>query len=272
MSRNKTSLKLALAAMGLVAASHALADITFYENDRYSGRSFTTEREVNNLSRYGFNDRASSLTVSGGRWEVCEDANFRGHCSVVRPGRYASLSDMGLNDRISSVRLVRADNSPPPPAPVSYYYDGRQRGDERLFEANVVSVHAVVGPPEQRCWVERESTVQQNNGNRTGGAVVGALIGGILGHQIGGGSGRDLATVGGAVAGGVVGSNVAANQGGDRVVTQDVQRCRNVPSQARADYWDVTYDFRGTQHRVQLTDPPGPTITVNGNGEPREQG
>ncbi len=265
MSKKNSALKWALAAAGLVAATQAMADITFFENNNFSGRSFATDRDVGNFQRVGFNDRASSVTVNAGRWEVCEDANFGGHCAVLRPGNYASLRDMGLNDRISSVHLVA-----PQPRGVAYY-DGRPRGGERLFEANVLAVHAVVGPPEQRCWVERENVVQDGGGNRTGGAIAGALIGGILGHQIGGGSGRDLATVGGAVAGGVVGSNIAGNQG-DRVVTQDVQRCRSVPSQARPDYWDVTYTFRGVDHHVQLTSPPGPTVTVNGDGEPRENG
>jgi hypothetical protein len=31
----------------------------------------------------------------------------------------------------------------------------------------------------------------------------------------------------------------------------------------------VTYNFRGYEHRVQTTTPPGPTILVNENGEPR---
>jgi uncharacterized protein YcfJ len=259
----KISLKWALCGAGLLAASQAMADITFFENENFSGRSFVTERDVYNFQHQGFNDRASSLTISRDRWEVCEDADFGGHCSVLRPGNYASLREMGLNNRISSVRMV--GETPP----VSYY-DGHQRHGERLYEANVLAVHAVVGPPEQRCWVERQSVVEEG-GNRAGGAIAGALIGGILGHQIGGGSGRDLATVGGAVAGAAVGSNVAAAEG-DRVVSQDVQRCRTVPSQARPDYWDVTYSFRGIAHRVQLTAPPGATITVNDDGEPRLRG
>jgi uncharacterized protein YcfJ len=51
--------------------------------------------------------------------------------------------------------------------------------------------------------------------------------------------------------------------------SQDVQRCTNVSSGANPDYWDVTYNFRGVEHRVQLSTPPGRTIAVNGNGEPR---
>jgi hypothetical protein len=31
----------------------------------------------------------------------------------------------------------------------------------------------------------------------------------------------------------------------------------------------VTYDFRGQQHHMQLAKPPGATVTVNAQGEPR---
>ena len=65
-----------------------------------------------------------------------------------------------------------------------------------------------------------------------------------------------------------MGANV--NRGaGQAATTQDVKRCENVPSQARPSLWDVTYTFRGQEHRVQMTTPPGATITVNEQGEPR---
>ena len=51
--------------------------------------------------------------------------------------------------------------------------------------------------------------------------------------------------------------------------TQGVQRCVTVPSQARPELWDVSYTFRGIDHRLQMTTPPGPTVTVNRQGEPR---
>jgi uncharacterized protein YcfJ len=50
---------------------------------------------------------------------------------------------------------------------------------------------------------------------------------------------------------------------------QDVQRCQQVASTTPA-YWDVSYLYRGMEHHVQMTAPPGRTITVNGNGEPRQ--
>jgi uncharacterized protein YcfJ len=71
------------------------------------------------------------------------------------------------------------------------------------------------------------------------------------------------------VHGAAVGANIARDSGGPQAYSQDVQRCTSAPSQARADYWDVTYTFKGEQHRIQMTSPPGPTVTVNGYGEPR---
>jgi len=99
------------------------------------------------------------------------------------------------------------------------------------------------------------------------GAAVGALLGGVLGHQVGGGSGKKIATVGGAVAGGVIGANVGRN--GSTTSVQDVRRCENTTNGTPA-YWDVTYNFRGQDHKLQMTAPPGTTIAVNRNGEPRQ--
>ena len=147
-------------------------------------------------------------------------------------------------------------------------YDYRRRENEPLYETPVTSVRAVVGPPQQRCWVERQVVDTGSPGINVPGAVVGGVVGGILGHQIGSGRGQDLATGIGAVGGAAVGANVGRDAAGT-VYTQDVQRCANVSTAAPVDYWDVTYNFRGYEHHVQTTSPPGRTILVNGQGEPR---
>ena len=263
-----TALRNALAAAAVVISAQAAAEITFFEREGFRGQSFTTGEQVGNFERYGFNDRASSIEVVGDRWEVCEDARFNGRCVILRPGQYPSLAAMGLNNRISSVRDVsrdaRIEDNQYAPAPVAAY-DNRRRNDERLYEANVTSSRAVVATPEKRCWVE-QGQVQAPSGYNVPGAVIGGVIGGVLGHQIGGGRGNDVATVGGVIGGAAVGANVGR---GAQAQTQDVQRCENVPGQARPDYWDVTYTFRGQEHRVQMTTPPGSTVTVNDQGEPR---
>ncbi|OYW24302.1 MAG: hypothetical protein B7Z49_03190, partial [Hydrogenophilales bacterium 12-63-5] len=99
------------------------AQVTFFERNGFEGPSFTTQRPIGNFARRGFNDRASSAQVQGDRWEVCERARFNGRCKVLRPGQYASLAEMGLNNRISSARIVNAntriDDRRYAPAPVT---------------------------------------------------------------------------------------------------------------------------------------------------------
>ncbi len=177
----------ALALATMLCTAPAMAQVTFYENDNFRGRAFTTQRAVDNFIRMGFNDRASSIVVERQLWEVCDNTDYGGNCRVLRPGSYPSLSAMGMNDRISSVRRltrpgpVAEERFAPPPPPRSPY---QRRGMERLFEAEVTGVRAVRG------------------------------------------------------------------QGGPR--------------------WEVSYRFRGMDHRVHTSQEPGPTVTVNRLGERRD--
>jgi len=145
----------------------------------------------------------------------------------------------------------------------------RRRDNERLYEAKVTSVRAVVGPPQQRCWVEPAVVeTRPAGGVNVPGAIIGGALGGVIGHQIGSGRGQDIATGIGVLGGAAVGANVG--RGSEVLVySQDVTRCSYVPTSARPDYWDVTYVFAGYDHRAQMTAPPGPTIWVNAQGEPR---
>lgn len=267
-------LKAAMAATTVLLATQALAQITFYEGEGFRGRAFTTDKQIGNFDRTGFNDRASSVIVDRGNWEVCTDARFEGRCVVLRRGSYESLDGLGMRNRISSVRSVSQQtsyqNEAPPPLPTPTY-EYRRRANERVYEAPVTSVRAVVGSPEQRCWVERQQVVEERRGGDTnvGGAVLGAILGGVLGHQVGGGRGKDVATAGGAVAGALIGGNSGRGDGGNVTYDKDVQRCRTVAS-GKPEYWDVTYEYRGREHRIQMSAPPGDTIAVNRNGEPRQ--
>ena len=245
--------------------------ITFYEHDGFAGRSFTTRDPVGDFRNVGFNDRASSVVVTGpswDRWLVCEAAGYAGRCVVLRPGVYPSLGAMGMNDRVSSAREMRRDEYVPSgtwmPEPV-VMGDWQARPQERLYDVQVSTIRAVYGTPQQRCWVEREAVVQR--GDPGAGAIIGGLIGGILGHELAGHGNRSFGTVAGGVAGAAIGAN--ASQGGYVTGTQDVQRCSAVPQQHPA-YWDVMYVFRGVEHHVQMTNPPASgVIRVNEDGEPR---
>ncbi|WP_277624204.1 beta/gamma crystallin-related protein [Undibacterium sp. TS12] len=254
----------------LLLLSQANAQITFYEGEGFRGRTFYVSEVQDNFRNNGYNDLASSVIVTSGRWEVCDDAYFGGRCMVLRPGSYDTLERMGMNKRISSVRPLgdnrRYENESPAPLSAPNY-EYRRRPGEGMYEAQVTSVREVVGPPSERCWIERQQVNQGRSEPNVGGAVAGALLGGILGHQVGGGTGRDLATVGGAVAGGAIGANVGRNDGNP--VERDVRRCKTTTSTTPA-YWDVTYIYRGIEHRVQMSYPPGATIAVNRSGEPRQ--
>jgi uncharacterized protein YcfJ len=268
-------LKSALGVAALLLGAQAMAQVTFYEGEGFRGRAFTTNQRVGNFERFGFNDRARSVVVDSGRWEACEDIRFEGRCVVLRRGSYDSLERMGLQGSISSVRPIERNRpvaqavvAPEPlPAPT---YEYRRRANERVYEAPITSVRAVVGPPNQRCWMEREQVQAAPQGqSNVGGLLLGGLIGGVLGHQVGGGSGKDLATVAGAVGGAVVGNNIAGG-GSIGPVGRDVQRCQTTQS-TTPEFWDVTYNYRGAEHHVQMSAPPqGNTIFVNANGLPRQ--
>ena len=257
------------------AGAQAMAQVARYEDEICDGRLHTARQQVDNMKRCGFNDGASSPKVagqSGQRWEICEDAGFGGRCAVLQPSGYPSLASMRLANQIFSVcdagRCARIDDSRY--APLAPVYDSRKKPSERLYEANVSAVSAVVGPSEQRCWVEREQVPQERNKTNIPATTAGALIGEILGYPVGNGRGNGLATVGGAIAGGVAGNPVSLHHS-DQPTTCDVQRCDTVPSQAAPALWDVTFNFRVQDHRIQMTNPSGSTVTVNRRCEPRVQ-
>lgn len=52
-----------------------------------------------------FNDRARSVAVLAGQWELCEHANFTGRCVFIRED-VADLGWFGLNGRVSSIRPI----------------------------------------------------------------------------------------------------------------------------------------------------------------------
>jgi uncharacterized protein YcfJ len=268
----RSKLNFALGGAALVVAMHASADVMLFENEGFSGRSFTASGAVDNFEHQGFNDRASSVVVRDGAWEFCSDADFHGRCVVLRAGSYSSLASMNLDKSVSSVRPAGADrgdrHSVAEPNAYVASDEYHRRSGERLYTVPVNSVHAVVGPPQQRCWVEREKVAgNSSSGLNVPGAIIGGVLGGILGHQVGGGRGQDVATGVGAVGGAAIGANVGRTSEPD--YSQNVQRCETVASSGPPDYWDVSYSFQGFDHHVQMTAPPGPTILVNAQGEPR---
>lgn len=118
----KTFLRLlAVFAAPIAMAGGALADTEAYNYDPatddepptlilYSGANYTGEvREIYDpiyaLPNLQFNDRARSIAVLAGQWEVCQHSDFTGRCVFLRYD-VPDLAWYGLAGEISSVRPV----------------------------------------------------------------------------------------------------------------------------------------------------------------------
>lgn len=84
---------------------HRPDPVELFENSGLGGRRLTFQGETRSLSGAGFNDRASSMIIHEGQWQLCEHDNFGGKCVVYGPGRYDNLGPM--TDQASSLRRIR---------------------------------------------------------------------------------------------------------------------------------------------------------------------
>ena len=113
-----------------------------------------------------------------------------------------------------------------------------------------------VAVPRQVCNTQQVITESQKSG---GGALLGAVAGGAVGNAVGNGGGRALATVIGLVGGAIVGDRVegTSNQ------TQNFQQCSTQTFyENRASYYNVVYEYQGTQYNVQMAQDPGPYVRL----------
>lgn len=156
----KRTLRMVALGWGLVAATAAFAEVVFYEQEDFRGRSFIVEGPVPDFLRYGFNDRASSVAVRRGNYLVCDGPGFRGHCVTLAPGDYRTLRAMGLNNRVSSVRPAGAA-PPPPPVGARAVLFGRPNFEGRGF---VLEGDQVFGSLQGSGFNDRASSLRVERG------------------------------------------------------------------------------------------------------------
>jgi Beta/Gamma crystallin len=93
--------------------------VELYEEPFFRGVSVVLDRNVPTLRVANFANRARSMIVASGTWEVCNRDSFAGRCTVFTPGRYNELNpEMARN--INSLRLVQpaqAQYQQPPAIP-----------------------------------------------------------------------------------------------------------------------------------------------------------
>jgi uncharacterized protein YcfJ len=116
--------------------------------------------------------------------------------------------------------------------------------------------------PREVCqWVTVQKPVRAQDDTRVARTLLGAAAGGLLGNQIGGGSGKQVATVIGALAGAQVGS-----QTGDRAprtISTTEQQCSTVmESRSRTSGYLVSYEYQGQIETIRTSREPGAYLPV----------
>lgn len=138
------------------------------------------------------------------------------------------------------------------------------KGPEYAQVLKVTPMTKTTRTPRQECrdeQVTRPAPVKDEH--QVLGTIAGALIGGVVGHQIGGGSGRDIATVAGAAGGGYAGNRIQKNLQDRDTVTTTEQKCATVyDSSERIIGYQVRYRLDGKEATVRMDHDPGPRIPL----------
>ena len=133
--------------------------------------------------------------------------------------------------------------------------------------AKVLSAKALtrtIKSPRQECHDESVTRTKPiKDQDRLLGTGIGAVVGGLLGHEIGGGSGKTLATIAGAAGGGYAGNKIQEKtQQGDTYTTTE-QRCNTVyDMKEESAGFEVAYEYQGHEHHVRMDHDPGSSLPV----------
>ncbi|XP_018608270.1 crystallin beta gamma X [Scleropages formosus] len=91
--------------------------VTLFEQRNFAGRQLDLSSDCQKVSERNFPERCNSVQVENGAWVGYENENFRGRqylWDMSDRGEYNSCDKWGAQiDRISSVRSVKQDSSPP---------------------------------------------------------------------------------------------------------------------------------------------------------------
>ncbi|MBW6391633.1 MAG: glycine zipper 2TM domain-containing protein [Halomonas sp.] len=144
--------------------------------------------------------------------------------------------------------------------------------------AEVVAVQPVtrsVETPREVCEdvvVQQQAQAPSRDPHRIAGTAAGAVIGGLLGNQVGGGSGKTLATVAGVVGGGFAGreiqGRIEANQTQTYTTTQ--RQCHTVmDTREETVGYDVTWRHGDLTEVSRLDHQPQGDRVLLEEGQPR---
>ncbi|UZE19020.1 glycine zipper 2TM domain-containing protein [Pseudomonas sp. B21-054] len=138
--------------------------------------------------------------------------------------------------------------------------------------AQVLAVDPVktqIKTPREVCkdvTVTRQKPVQDQH--QIAGTVLGAVAGGLLGNQIGGGTGKKIATVAGAAGGGYAGNKIQEGMQERDTYTTTQTRCNTVNDISdKVVGYDVRYMLDGKEGKVRMDRDPGNQIPVSKEGQ-----
>jgi hypothetical protein len=99
-------LLLGITVFSTAASGAPESQITLFAKVGFSGPSLRTIVPSSDLHGVGFANKVASFSVNSGTWQLCDHANFTGHCITVGPGRYPGGYDNGFAGKIVSLRPV----------------------------------------------------------------------------------------------------------------------------------------------------------------------
>nr|WP_232239596.1 glycine zipper 2TM domain-containing protein [Pseudomonas alkylphenolica] len=148
-------------------------------------------------------------------------------------------------------------------------YNLVKSGPEYAEVLAVQPVKQTVKTPREVCkdvTVTRQAPVKDQH--QIAGTVVGALAGGLLGNQIGGGTGKKIATVAGAVGGGYAGNKVQEGMQERDTYTTTQTRCNTVNDLSeKVVGYDVKYSIGDKVGQIRMDRDPGSQIPLDKEGK-----
>jgi uncharacterized protein YcfJ len=137
--------------------------------------------------------------------------------------------------------------------------------------ADVVAVKEItetITTPREECRdVQVQTKAPVKDSNRIAGTVLGGVVGAVLGNQIGGGTGKTVATIAGGAGGAYAGNKVQDSMQKSDVVTTTRRDCKTVYDKAQKLVgYDVTYRLNDKEEVVRTSFRPGKTLPVE-NGK-----
>ncbi|MFT5782390.1 MAG: hypothetical protein ACI9EB_001779 [Pseudomonas sp.] len=148
-------------------------------------------------------------------------------------------------------------------------YSVMNSGEKFAKVVAVQPVNETIKTPREVC---KEVTLTKRrpvkDEHKIAGTLLGAVAGGLLGNQVGGGTGKKIATVAGAAAGGYAGNTMQGNmQEGDTYTTTETRCSTVVDKSEKIVGYDVKYQLNGLLDQVRMDRDPGAQIPVNAEGQ-----